>query len=71
MLRERVRTCHEGRRGVKDLGGGWLQYLRKQDLKKLWQESMGNVTETLRKTIRLESMKRATRMSSDLQKMRC
>jgi hypothetical protein len=28
-LREKVWTCHEGRRVVKDLGSRWLRYLRK------------------------------------------
>jgi hypothetical protein len=40
-LRERVRMRHEGRKGMKDLGGGRPQYLRKRDLKKLRRESKG------------------------------
>jgi hypothetical protein len=34
-LRERVQTLHKDRKGVKDLGSGWPQYLKKRDLKKL------------------------------------
>jgi hypothetical protein len=56
--RERVRTRHEERKRVKDLGGGWAQYLKKRDLKKLRRESTGNVNETLRKTTGLEITKR-------------
>jgi hypothetical protein len=57
MLRERVQTCHEGRKGVEDLGNRRPQYLRKQDLKKLLQQSTGNVNKTLRKTIGLAFVK--------------
>jgi hypothetical protein len=45
---------HEGRKGLRDLGGRWLRYLKKRDLKKLQWESMRNVNETLRKTTGLE-----------------
>jgi hypothetical protein len=42
MLKERAQTYHEGRKGVKDLGGGQPRYR-----KKLRQKSMGNVNGTL------------------------
>jgi hypothetical protein len=29
MIRERMQTCHKGRKGVKDLGGRRPQYLKK------------------------------------------
>jgi hypothetical protein len=35
-LRERARTRHEGRNGVKGPGGGRPLYLKKWDLKKPW-----------------------------------
>jgi hypothetical protein len=41
-----------GRNGVKDLGSGWPQYL-----KKLRWESTGNVNKSLRKTSGLEMVK--------------
>lgn len=60
-LRGKVRTTHEGRREVKDLGGGRSRYLNKRDLKKLRRESTGNVNETLRKTTGLEIAMRIAR----------
>jgi hypothetical protein len=57
-LRERVRTRHKSRNGVKDLGGGRPRYLEKQDPKKLRQEYTGNINETVRKTTGLEIAKR-------------
>jgi hypothetical protein len=62
---QRVWMHHEGRKGVKDLGGR-QPYLKKQDLKKLQQESMGKVNETIRKTTELEIAKRIARSTVGL-----
>jgi hypothetical protein len=64
MLKESVQKGSEGPRRRQP------RYLSKQDLRKLRQESTGNVKETLRMTIGLEFVKRITRMSSMLWKMR-
>jgi hypothetical protein len=66
----RVRTRHEGRKGVKGLCGGRPWYLKKRDLKNLRRESRGNVKESLRKTTGLEIAKRMARSTLWLRKMR-
>jgi hypothetical protein len=55
------KTKHEGRNGVKGLGGGRPRYLRKQDLQKLQLESTGNLNATFGKTTRREIAKRIVR----------
>jgi hypothetical protein len=60
---------HEGRKGVKDLGGGRPRYLRKQDLMKLQLESTGNVIKTYRKITELEIAKRIARSTVGLGRM--
>jgi hypothetical protein len=65
-LRERVRTRHEERKGVKDLDDGQPRYLNKRYLKKPRWESTGNVNETLRKAIGLEIAKRIARSTVGL-----
>jgi hypothetical protein len=65
-LRERVRTHREGRKEKKGLGGRRPRYLRKRDLKKLRQESMGNVNKTHMKTTGLEIVKRIARSAVGL-----
>jgi hypothetical protein len=54
---QKARTCHESRKGMKDLGGGRSRYLRKRDLKKLRIKSTGNLDTTFSKTTRLEIAK--------------
>jgi hypothetical protein len=54
---QKVRTHHEGRKRVKDLGGGRPRYLRKRDLKKLRLESTENLDMTFSKTTILEIAK--------------
>jgi hypothetical protein len=44
---QKVRTRYEGRKSVKDVGGGRLRYLRKRDLKTLRLESTGNIAKTI------------------------
>jgi hypothetical protein len=53
-----VPTRHDGRKGMKDLGGGRPRYLKKRDLKKRRRESTRNVNETVRITTVLEIAKR-------------
>jgi hypothetical protein len=65
-LRARVWMHHEGRKGLKNLGSGWPQYLKKQDLQKLLWESMRNVNEILRRTTVLEIAKRIARSTVGL-----
>jgi hypothetical protein len=67
---QKAQTRHEGRKRVKDLGGGQPRHLRKRDLKKLRLESMGNVDTIFRKTTRLESAKRIARSTVGIQKIR-
>jgi hypothetical protein len=69
MLKERMRTHHEGRKGVKYLDGRWPRCLRKQDLMKLQLESTERVNKTYRKTNGLEIVKRIGRSPVRLQKM--
>jgi hypothetical protein len=57
-LKEDMRTHNEGRKGLKDLGGGRPQYLKKRDLKKPQLERTGSVTKTYRKSTGLEIAKR-------------
>jgi hypothetical protein len=54
---QKVRIHHKGRNRVKDLGGRWPRYLKKQAPKKLQLESMGNLDTTFSKTTRLEIAK--------------
>jgi hypothetical protein len=68
---QKVRTRHEGRKSVKDLGGGRPRYLRKRDLKKLRVESTGNLDRTLSKTTRLEIAERITRSTVGVRKIKC
>jgi hypothetical protein len=58
---------HEGKNGVKDLGGGRPRYLRKQDLQKLQLESTGNLNATFGKTTRREIAKRIVGTTVGLQ----
>jgi hypothetical protein len=55
---QKGRTCHEGRKSVKDLGGGRPRYLRKRDLKKLRLERTGKLDTTFSKITILEIAKR-------------
>jgi hypothetical protein len=67
---QKVRTRHEGRKRVKDQGGGRPRYLRKRNLKKLRLESTGNLDTTFSKTTRLEIAKRISRCTVGMRKIR-
>jgi hypothetical protein len=67
---EKVRTHYEGRKGLKDLGGGRPRHLKKWDLKKLQLESTGNVIKIYDKTIIPETVKRIARSPVGLQKVK-
>jgi anti-sigma-K factor RskA len=64
-LREKVLTHYEGRKGLKDLGGGRPRYLKKLQL-----ESGVNVIKTYEKTTGLVTVKRIAGSLVGLQMIR-
>jgi hypothetical protein len=65
-----VRNHYEGRKGLKDLGGGRPQYLKKRDLKEPQLESTGSVIKTYRKSSGLEIAERIARSTIGLQRIK-
>jgi hypothetical protein len=67
---QKMRTRHEGRKSVNDLGGGRPRYLRKRDLKKRELESTGYLDTTFSKTTRLEIAKQIARSTVGMRRAR-
>jgi hypothetical protein len=60
-LKEKVRTRYEGRKGLKDLGGGRPRYIKKSK-----PERMESAIKTYRKSTGLEILKRISRSTVGL-----